>query len=82
MDNRCDLGKWISGEGMKYASMEEYKTLKAEHARFHKAAAEVVRRADAGEKVSEETALGSKTDFSKASVAVVRAIAGMREKAK
>jgi len=80
-DNKCNLGKWITGEGTKFAVLPEYSKLKTEHTRFHKAVGDVVRRAATGQKVSEEMALGSKTEFASASSAVVSAIMAMKSKA-
>lgn len=77
-DNRCDLGKWIYGEGAAMAARPEYATLKEHHARFHKAAAAVVRKADAGQDTAEETALGGKSDFAASSTAVISAIMAMK----
>lgn len=81
VDNKCALGQWIYGEGLKWSSLPEYATLKAEHQKFHKAAAEVVRKAHSGASVSEDLALGGKSDFASASSAVVSAIMAMRRKA-
>lgn len=80
VDDKCVLGQWIHGEGLRYASFPEYATLKAEHASFHLAAAEVVRKADSGEDVEEEIALGSSSAFGRSSSAVVNAIMTMRRK--
>lgn len=80
MDNKCALGQWIYGEGAKFSSLPEYNTLKQEHAKFHKAAAQVVTKADSGQNTLEETALGSKSEFAAASSAVVAAIMGIRRK--
>jgi hypothetical protein len=52
----------------------------AEHTRFHKAAAEIVRRADCGEDVSGEFALGVGSEFSLASSAVVLALMDMKRR--
>ena len=79
-DNRCDLGKWIYGEGVKYNAQPDFTTLKTEHTKFHKCAAAVVRKADSGQKVTEEVALGGASEFSKASSAVVGAIMKMKLK--
>jgi hypothetical protein len=79
-DNRCDLGKWLVSEGKKFAGHAEYKTLVSDHARFHKAAGDIVRRANAGENVSEETALGNKSEFASASTAVVRSLMALKSK--
>jgi hypothetical protein len=73
-DNNCDLGKWLHGEGAKHSSKKAYKDLVAEHAKFHKAAASIVPRADSGQKVLEETVLGSKSEFSTVSGKVVELI--------
>ena len=51
-DNKCALGQWIYGEGAKHSSHAEFTTLKAEHQRFHKAAAQVVQKADSGQDTS------------------------------
>jgi len=81
LDNKCKLGEWITGEGRKHAASPLFKTLTAEHARFHKAAAELVRRANLGEKVNGEVALGASSEFTKATVAVVSAITEMKKNA-
>jgi len=73
-DNNCDLGKWLRGEGAKHSGKKTYKDLLAEHAKFHKAAASIVRRADSGQKVLEETALGATSEFSTLSGRVVELI--------
>lgn len=80
-DNRCPLGQWIHGEGAVHSKVSEYGVLKTEHAKFHKAAAEVVRKADAGKDTSEDTMLGSTSAFGTASQAVVSAILAMKRKA-
>lgn len=79
-NDRCKLGKWIRGEGRRHASFPEFGRLVAEHTRFHKAAAEIVRRADCGENVSGEFVLGVGSEFSLASSAVVLAIMDMKRK--
>jgi hypothetical protein len=76
-NDRCDLGKWIQTEGGK-APGAGFATLKAAHARFHKAAGDIVRRANKGEKVSEEVALGAASEYATATSAVVTAITAMR----
>lgn len=80
MDDQCALGKWLYAEGAKYASYPEFKELKAQHTSFHRAAADLVKRADAGEKVSEEAALGASSPFSHLSARVVQLILAMKQK--
>jgi len=77
---RCDLGKWIAGDGLEFFRLPEFRKLKLEHARFHKAAAELVGRANRGEKVAAEVELGARSEFASASTAVVLAIKGMKAK--
>jgi hypothetical protein len=79
-DSRCDLGKWLAGEGKKFMRHPEYGAVVSEHARFHKAAPEIVRRANAGEHLVDETALGGKSDFASASTAVVRSLVALKSK--
>ncbi len=81
VDNKCSLGQWIHGDGKKFASLREFSELQSEHQRFHKAAAAVIAKADAGKDQNEEVALGSKSEYSSASSAVVSAIMAMKAKA-
>jgi len=80
VDNRCALGQWIYGEGAKYQSLPEFATLKEEHTKFHRAAADIVRRADAKEDVSKDLAVGQKSAFLTSSTGVINAIASMKQK--
>lgn len=79
-NNKCKLGRWIRGDGRKYAGLPEFAKLIAEHTRFHKAAADIVRRADRGQDVSFEFAVGAGSEFSLASSAVVLALMDMKRK--
>lgn len=79
-DNGCDLGKWLHGEGKKYSRIPEYAKLISDHARFHETAAEIVRKANSGQKVTDEVALGSKSKFAAASSAVVMSLMAMKSK--
>jgi len=81
-DRKCPLGQWIHGEAAQWIGNAAYSELKMQHARFHAAAAALVRKADAGQPVSEELALGSESDFTKTTSAVVAAIVRMRDEAR
>lgn len=74
VDDKCPLGCWIHGEGAKHGARPELVALKDAHARFHRAAAAVARKAESGQAVSEELVLGSDSDFAQASQAVVAAL--------
>ncbi|MBZ5641592.1 MAG: CZB domain-containing protein [Acidobacteriia bacterium] len=79
--DKCDLGKWIVEETTRYGKMPEFQTLRSAHERFHKAAAGVIRHVDSGQNVTEEVALGGKSEFSSASSSVVSAIMAIKAKA-
>ncbi|HEX9110728.1 MAG TPA: CZB domain-containing protein [Terriglobales bacterium] len=80
-DDRCKLGEWIAGEGRKYSALPEFATLSTQHTRFHKAAADIVEKADRGQDVSGELVPASNSEFSRASTSVVRAIIEMKKRA-
>ena len=79
--DHCDLGKWIKGDGQKLAQSPEFKKLVADHARFHTAAADIVKKADSGQNMSEEVALGAKSEYAAASNAVVSELMRMKKAA-
>jgi methyl-accepting chemotaxis protein len=81
-DNKCPLGQWLYGEGKKHSSMPEFSKLVSEHAHFHRAASNVIKKADSGANVTQEVALGSNSEFASASSAVVQALMSMKSKVK
>jgi hypothetical protein len=60
--------------------LPEFITLKTEHARFHQAAADLVRRADNGENVEHEVSVGGTGNFFKTTTKVIAAIAALKQK--
>ena len=70
-DHKCDLGKWIYREGEKHQALAEFCQLGQMHKKFHPEAAAIIKRADKGDKVSEEVALGAKSPFADASTQVI-----------
>jgi hypothetical protein len=77
-DSACELGKWIAANAVRYRDLADFTTLRHEHAGFHKAAADIVRRADKGNRVLEEVSLGSGSEYSNHSSNVVQAIMKMK----
>ncbi len=78
-DNLCDLGKWINSKGQTLTgNHREFAKLKTHHAQFHKSAAEIIRKADSGQSVSEEIALGRKSDFAQASTTITQCLMRLR----
>jgi hypothetical protein len=79
-DASCELGRWLRGEGRKYAGSPEFAKLVTDHARFHAAAGNVIREADSGQNVADEVALGGTSEYAVASNAVVGALMKMKSK--
>jgi hypothetical protein len=77
-DHHCELGKWIHGQQGPILSNPTFQELKKEHASFHQAAAEVVKKADSGQKVSEEISLGAKSPYASCSSKVISALVKMK----
>lgn len=77
-DNQCELGQWIQEESARCVSDAALLALKKEHANFHRAAADVVRRADSGQNTTEEISLGAKSTYASCSTAVLHAIMQLR----
>jgi hypothetical protein len=76
--NECELGKWINSEGKNYSNLPEFAAMASSHTHFHKAAGDIIRKADAGVKVAEEIALGGNSDFAAASTAIVQSLMKLR----
>ena len=79
LDHKCVTGKWIYGEGAMYADLPEYTQLKYAHARFHRAAADLIQRANSGESIGEDAVPCSNSEFSKASSAIIMALMKMKK---
>jgi methyl-accepting chemotaxis protein len=79
VDNRCDLGVWLHSEGTKYAGTLQYMDLVVEHAKFHKAAALIIRMVNAGQSVDRDTALGPWSEYTELSHRVVSLILDLKK---
>lgn len=80
LDDKCVLGQWIYSEGATYSSLPEYTKLKYEHTRFHMVAAELVRKANAGDSVDAEMEPCANSEFSTSSAAIVMALMAMKKR--
>ncbi len=80
VDNKCALGQWLHGEGKEHASLDEYRTLISEHARFHRTAGEVIDRANKGLEKNGDRALNFYSEYGVASRSVVKAIKDLQKK--
>lgn len=79
-DNQCALGRWLHGESARFAAVPEFTQLKQAHAAFHRSAADIIQRADRGEQVSEDVALGAQSPYSSASIKVTQLLMQLRRK--
>jgi hypothetical protein len=78
-DQKCELGQWIHGEGSKWNQKPAFIELQKRHAQFHVAAAALVRKVDAGQLVDDDVNVGSGSEFSKSTAAVVKALVKLRD---
>ena len=76
-DDQCDLGKWIYGDAMKYASYSEYKGLRESHTTFHKTVGAIVENVQANKENEAKNLLGG--EFSAASKRTIKAIQEMQQ---
>ena len=51
---KCDLGRWIYGDGKQFGGSKTYLTLEEEHKKFHLAAGEIIRLKTEGNKATAE----------------------------
>ncbi len=80
MDTRCDLGKWLAGEGRRlYGAKTNFAQLVALHAEFHKAAGKVAALINAEKYEQAETMLGGSAEYALASSNVVTAITRLKK---
>lgn len=79
-DNLCDLGKWIYGEGAAFDSKPHYKDLVDKHAKFHRCAADVVKKVETSDKAGAKLLLSG--PFAAASRETVTAIMELKKEAK
>lgn len=78
--HRCALGRWIEEEKARLSAYAEYAALCSEHTRFHRAAAEVVRTSDRGDKAAARAMLASGAEYMAASTSVVSRIRALRDR--
>jgi len=77
-DDRCDLGKWIYGEGAAYQTASEYQDLKLLHAQFHEIAASVVKTIINDNKANAKVQLES-GNLAEGSMKVINAISKVQK---
>ena len=78
VDQACELGRWIHGEGQKYRHLPLFATLLGEHAEFHRVAAEVVEMIQSGNILGAEAMLEPEGRFTAASQHTIDAIRALQ----
>jgi len=72
LDSRCALGQWIYGEAIgRCAGNPDYEKLRADHAKFHQAAAAVIREIEVLAHKTENELLGESSAYGQASSLVI-----------
>lgn len=77
--DRCAFGRWLNGDGRRFAGDPVYATLDRFHGEFHFASAEVVRLAAAGLRLEAEALLAG--DYARHSVNLMSALMELRRRA-
>jgi hypothetical protein len=78
-EDECELGRWIREEESRFADSPPFRELAEKHTQFHRTAAEIVRKAETGDKQGAEALLATGRDFSCASRDIVGAIMRLEE---
>jgi len=79
-DNACALGKWIYGPGRAFEHQEAYENLRHSHADFHVCAADILRKAQSGDKDEANAMLVG--DFFELSNRTIQQITAMKRQSK
>jgi methyl-accepting chemotaxis protein len=78
-DNACDLGKWLYGEGKKYASDPKFGELLSIHAAFHRSVADIAAMVQSGrQKEAEKLINSNESQYAKLSIQVVGILMKLR----
>ena len=71
LPNQCEFGKWIETEGKRHLDPKTFADLSALHAKFHQAAAEVVKKKKSGDTRGATASLGANGEFANVSADLV-----------
>jgi hypothetical protein len=77
--DRCSFGRWLEGDGRRFANDPVYAALDRFHVEFHRAAAAVIRHATAGERLQAESMLAG--EYARNSVNLLSALMELRRRA-
>lgn len=77
-DDACALGKWLHGEGQRFAALPKFSKVVDEHARFHRCAAEVIQACDRGDRKGAEALVAWNSQYAATSNELVGLIGDLR----
>jgi Chemoreceptor zinc-binding domain len=80
-DDQCEFGRWLNSLPLSDRMSAEWREAKALHARFHVAAAEVLRSALEGRKEEADTAMAPGGVFAEVSMKLVRVLTDWKKRA-
>ncbi len=78
-DNCCELGKWLLGDGRRYAGLGPFGEATRAHTQFHRLAGDVVAAVQRGDRAGAQAMLSDAGPFRKASQTVVAALQRLRD---
>lgn len=78
--DKCDLGRWLYGEGAIHRSKPEYEALEKAHAQFHQIAANLAQKAELMQIPNIDSALSAGSEFGHASTLIVNNIKALANK--
>jgi hypothetical protein len=79
-DNLCEFGKWLDALPLPMRMSHDWREAKALHAQFHRAAAEVLKSALAGDKTGAEAAMAPGGAYADVSTKLVRGLTEWKKK--
>ncbi len=79
-DDACELGKWIYGDGQRFAADNEFQQLSQDHASFHRCAARIIRSVQQGQTREAENLLAG--EYAKISTKVISMLTHLKSRCK
>jgi hypothetical protein len=79
-DNACALGKWIYGDGQRFATDDDFQQLRQGHASFHRCAARIIRSVQQGQTGEAENLLVG--EYAEISTKVISMLSHMKSRCK
>ena len=78
LDNVCELGKWIAGDGQVYSGLAGFDEFVRQHMAFHEAAGAVARLVESGNRAQADAMMAPLGEFTLASEKTIAAIKDLK----